>query len=57
MFKKLEETVCRMEGNMCIVVSKIYVHFTKAYQGAPKLTQQIKYTFRFGTKSTQVILL
>ena len=29
-----------MEGNRCIIVSKIYVHFTRIYQGAGKLTQK-----------------
>jgi hypothetical protein len=54
--KKLEETVCQMEGNKCIIVSKIYVHFTRIYQGAAKLTQKSKYTcehVRFGKKTTQ----
>jgi len=32
MFKKLEETVCRMEGYRCIIVFKIYGHFSKTYQ-------------------------
>jgi hypothetical protein len=46
-----------MEGNRCIIVSKIYVHFTRIYQGAAKLTQKLKYTcehIRFGKKTTQV---
>ena len=34
--------------------SKIYVHFTRTYQRAPKLTKKIKYTFRFGKISTQI---
>ena len=37
MLKKIEETVC-------IIVSKIYVHFTRTYHGAAKLTQKLKYT-------------
>jgi hypothetical protein len=32
-----------MEGNRCIIASKIYVYFTRIYQGAGKLTQQLKY--------------
>jgi hypothetical protein len=39
--KKFEETVCRMEGNRCIIVSKIHVHFTRTYQRAPKLNVKI----------------
>ena len=27
----VEETVCRMEGHMGIIDSKIYIHFTRAY--------------------------
>jgi hypothetical protein len=57
MFKKLEETVCRMDGNRCIVVSKIYVHFTKTCQSSANLTQKMKYTcehIRFRKKKTQV---
>ena len=44
MLKILEETVYRMEGNRCIIVSKIYVYFTRTYQVAAKLTQKLKYT-------------
>ena len=33
-----------MEGNLCIIVSKIYVHFTRTYQGASTLTQRLKFT-------------
>jgi hypothetical protein len=44
MLRRLEETVCRMEGNRCIIVSKIYVYFTRTYQIAAKLTQKLKYT-------------
>ena len=57
MLKKLEETVCQMEGNRCIIVSKIYVHLTRIYQGAAKLTQKLKFTcehIRFGKKPTEV---
>ena len=57
MLKKLEETVCQMEGNRCIIVSKIYVHFTRIYQGAAKLTQKLKYTCehtRFEKNPTEV---
>jgi hypothetical protein len=32
-----------MEGNRCIIASKIYIYFTRIYQGAGKLTQQLKY--------------
>jgi hypothetical protein len=46
-----------MEGNRCIIASKIYVHFTRIYQGAAKLTQKLKYTcehIRCGKKPTEV---
>jgi hypothetical protein len=46
-----------MEGIRCIIVSKIYVHFTRIYQGAAKLTQKLKYTYehiRCGKKPTEV---
>jgi hypothetical protein len=55
MFKILEETLCRMDGNRCIVVSKIYVHFTKTCQSSTNLTQKLKHTcehIRFGKKKT-----
>jgi hypothetical protein len=57
MFKILEERVCRIDGNRCIVVSKIYVHFTKTCQSSANLTQKLKYTcehIRYGKKTTQV---
>jgi hypothetical protein len=59
MLKKLEETVCQMEGNRCIIVSKLYVHFTRIYQGAAKLMQKLKYTWehiRFGKKNPQKLI-
>jgi len=47
-----------MQGNRYIIVSKIYVYFTRIYQGAGKLTQKLKYQnlkytcehIRFGKK-------
>jgi hypothetical protein len=59
MFKKIEETVCRMDGNRWIVVSKIYVHFTKTCQSSANLTQILKYTcehIRFGEKKTRKLI-
>jgi hypothetical protein len=48
-----------MEGNRYMIASKIYVYFTRIYQGAGKLTEKLKYQnleytcehIRFGKKT------
>jgi hypothetical protein len=41
---KLKDILKKIEETVCIIVSKIYVHFTRTYRDTAKLTQKLKYT-------------